>query len=96
MASGVPSVTSDLSGFGDYLLKHMPDHDKHGIYIVERGKRTFDWSAKQLAGLLHSFITQNRKQRIMQRNKVENYSEMFDWENLIVHYDTAYIMALKE
>jgi glycogen(starch) synthase len=28
MASGVPAVTSDLSGFGDYLLHNMPDHEK--------------------------------------------------------------------
>ncbi|MBA4144129.1 MAG: glycogen synthase, partial [Cytophaga sp.] len=45
MANGVPSVTSDLSGFGDYLLKKFPDHEKHGMYVVERGKRTYDWSA---------------------------------------------------
>lgn len=42
MASGVPAVTSDLSGFGDYLLHNMPDHEKGGMFVVERGKRTFD------------------------------------------------------
>ena len=73
MASGVPAVTSDLSGFGDYLLKHMPDHEKAGMFVVERGKRTFDWSAKQLASFLYKFMKQNRRERITQRNSVENY-----------------------
>lgn len=90
MANGVPSVTSDLSGFGDYLLKKFPDHEKHGMYVVERGKRTYDWSAKQLAGFLYQFLTQDRKDRITQRNDVESYSSSFDWANLISHYEEAY------
>lgn len=90
MASGVPSVTSDLSGFGDYLLKHFPDHNKHGMYVVERGKRTFDWSARQLSGFLYQFLMQSRRERVNQRNHVETYSSSFDWDRLIVHYRKAY------
>ena len=94
MASGVPAVTSDLSGFGDYLLRNMPDHEKSGMFVVERGKRTFDWSAKQLAAFLYKFLIQERRERIQQRNKVENYSEAFDWKNLIKYYEEAYELAL--
>jgi len=90
MASGVPAVTSDLSGFGDYLLKHMPDHEKSGMFVVERGKRTFDWSARQLSSFLYKFVKQSRRDRIMQRNNVESYSSVFDWSNLIEHYEEAY------
>jgi glycogen synthase len=90
MASGVPAVTSDLSGFGDYLLHNMPDHEKGGMFVVERGKRTFDWSARQLAVFLHKFLQQDRRSRIMQRNNVESYSSAFDWDNLISHYEEAY------
>ncbi len=96
MASGVPAVTSDLSGFGDYLLRNMPDHEKGGMFVVERGKRTFDWSAKQLAAFLHKFLTQDRRNRIQQRNQVENYSAVFDWENLIKFYEEAYGKAVPQ
>lgn len=96
MASGVPAVTSDLSGFGDYLLRNMPDHEMGGMFVVERGKRTFDWSAKQLATFLYKFLMQDRRSRIMQRNNVENYSAAFDWENLISHYEEAYRLAYSE
>jgi glycogen(starch) synthase len=48
MASGVPSITSDLSGFGDYLLHNMPEHEQYGLYVIERGRRNFEWSANQL------------------------------------------------
>lgn len=90
LASGVPSVTSDLSGFGDYLTRNFPDYEKNGMFVVERGKRTFDWSARQLAGSLYRFLMQTRRERISQRNNVENYSSAFDWKNLIKHYKQAY------
>lgn len=95
MASGIPSVTSDLSGFGDYLLHHMPDHDKNGMYVVERGKRTFDWSARQLTSFLFRFLQQTRRERILQRNNVESYSAAFDWENLLKHYHSVYQRAVE-
>jgi glycogen synthase len=94
MASGVPAVTSDLSGFGDYLLKTMPDYEKGGMFVVERAKRTFDWSARQLSAFLYQFLMQGRRERIMQRNNAENYSAAFDWGVLIKYYEEAYLRAL--
>ncbi|MBL7848409.1 MAG: glycosyltransferase [Cyclobacteriaceae bacterium] len=94
MASGVPSVTSDLSGFGDYLTKNFPDYEKNGMYVIERGRRTYDWSARQLAGTLYRFLTMSRRERIMQRNNVENNATSFDWKNLIRYYQQAYEMAV--
>jgi glycogen(starch) synthase len=95
MASGVPSITSDLSGFGDYILHHLPNHDEYGLHVIERGKRTFEWSANQLSEVMYSFLTKSRRERIMQRNNVENNSALFDWSNLIKHYQTAYNLAIK-
>lgn len=94
MASGVPSITSDLSGFGDYILHHLPDHDQYGLHVIERGKRTSDWSANQLTEVMYAFLKQTRRERIMQRNNVENHSYVFDWSNLIVNYNQAYKIAL--
>jgi glycogen(starch) synthase len=94
MASGVPAVTSDLSGFGDYILRHSTDAAQHGIYVVERGKRSFEWSAGQLAQMMYEFLKQSRRERIMQRNNVENHSAEFDWQNLIKHYKDAYANVL--
>jgi len=65
------------------------------MFVVERGKRTFDWSARQLAVFLYKFLQQDRRSRIMQRNNVENYSSAFDWDNLITHYEEAYQKILE-
>lgn len=90
LACGIPSVTSDLSGFGDYLLRHFPDHGTNGMYVVERGKKTFDFSAKQLSEFLYGFLKQDLKGRSIQRSTVERYSSSFDWENLIKYYNEVY------
>lgn len=94
MASGVPAVTSDLSGFGDYLLHNLPEHEDYGLNVIERGKRTFDWSANQLMSVMYDFLIQTRRERITQRSNVENHSSIFDWQNLISHYEDAYSAVL--
>jgi glycogen synthase len=95
MASGIPSVTSDLSGFGDYVRQHVRDHEKHGLFVIDRGKKTLDWSANELAEVMYKFLVQTMRQRIMQRNNVENNSSEFDWQNLIRHYTDAYMFVTK-
>ena len=95
IASGIPSVTSDLSGFGDYINKYMPEHDENGIYVVERRYKNFNDSAEQLADILFGFVKMNMRDRINERNKVENSSEFFDWKYLYAFYEEAYVRSLK-
>ncbi|RNI27390.1 glycosyltransferase [Rufibacter immobilis] len=94
VASGIPAVTSDLSGFGDYVKKHIKKYSDKGIYVIDRHERGFDESAEQLADHLLDYVEMNRRERISQRNRVEGLSEMFDWKKLLVHYERAYQLAL--
>ncbi len=95
VASGVPSVTSDLAGFGDYVMKTMKDHDKNGIYVVNRYHKGFDESAQQLSNSLYDFISLNRRERIDLRNRTEASAVFFDWDNLGKYYNAAYKLALE-
>lgn len=96
MACGVPAITSDLAGFGDFLKNNMPGHEDSGMYVIERSGRSFESSVKRLAAVMHQFLQQSRRERIMQRNQVENSTAMFDWQNLIQYYDKAYDAVLKK
>ena len=95
IASGVPTVTCDLAGFGDYVMHTIPEHEKKGIYVVNRKNKGYNEAADQLANQLYTFIKLSRKERITQRNKVERTAEAFDWQNLGIHYERAYDIALK-
>ncbi|MCB2377545.1 glycosyltransferase [Hymenobacter sp. BT635] len=95
VARGVPAITSDLSGFGDYVMETVPDHEAKGIYVVKRQEKSFEESAAELTEMLWNFVQLNRRERIMQRNNVESSAELYDWKNLRVHYDRAYTLALE-
>jgi glycogen(starch) synthase len=67
-----------------------------GVYVVNRKSKSFDEAADQLADQLYQFVIMNRRDRIMQRNRTENFSDIFDWVNLRSYYDTAHDMAKKK
>ncbi len=95
IALGVPAVTSDLSGFGSYLKRQLPDHARRGIYVVPRRHNDFDRAAEVLANRLFRFTLLERRDRIVLRNAVESFSEHFDWHNLGRHYHAAHDLALQ-
>lgn len=94
MASGVPSVTSDLAGFGEYVMNTMENPEERGLYVINRRSQNFDLAANQLADKLFSVIQMMRKDRITQRYVLERESEHFDWRNLTSYYNDAYELAL--
>lgn len=95
VARGVPSVSSDLSGFGDYVYNKFRNTDEQGIYLVKRRNKTFDESAEHLCDIMFNFVQLKRRDRIILRNTVESYAENFSWNTLVVHYEKAYQMALE-
>ena len=94
IALGVPAVTSDLSGFGSYLDQVSSEEDAGGLFCVHRRHQDFNQAADELADTMFSFCQQSRRERIAQRNKVESFSEQFDWSLLAKRYHAAHEMAL--
>ncbi|KAK2892765.1 hypothetical protein Q8A67_012753 [Cirrhinus molitorella] len=79
---GIPSVTTNLSGFGCFMEEHVSDPSEYGIYIVDRRFRSADESCNQLTQFMFSFCQQSRRQRIIQRNRTERLSDLLDWRYL--------------
>jgi glycogen(starch) synthase len=94
IARGVPAVTSDLSGFGDYVMSKMEGEAGKGIFVVKRRNRSFDDAANQLADYLFEYVQYSQRDRIALRNQVESSSEEFDWKNLTRYYNKAYQLAM--
>ncbi|PAC28222.1 glycosyltransferase [Flectobacillus sp. BAB-3569] len=95
IARGVPTITSDLSGFGDYMMQIMRDYEHWGVMVVNRKTQDFYKAAEQLSEMLLKFVKQSLRERITQRNRVESISDTFDWSNLRTYYDTSHDLALK-
>jgi glycogen(starch) synthase len=95
IARGVPAVTTDLSGFGAYVQRHLPKAEEQGVLVLNRKSQSFEEAADDLADYLFTFVQQNRRQRIEMRNKTERLAELFDWAALAKHYHAAHDLALE-
>uniref|UniRef100_A0A7N8YMN9 Glycogen [starch] synthase n=1 Tax=Mastacembelus armatus TaxID=205130 RepID=A0A7N8YMN9_9TELE len=91
---GIPSVTTNLSGFGCFMEEHISDPAAYGIYIVDRRFRAPEESCNQLTQFMFSFCQQSRRQRIIQRNRTERLSDLLDWRYLGRFYIHARHLAL--
>ncbi|KAJ8984146.1 hypothetical protein NQ317_017797, partial [Molorchus minor] len=91
---GIPSITTNLSGFGCFMQEHIADPMSYGIYIVDRRFVSLEDSIRQLTQYMYEFARLNRRQRIIQRNRTERLSDMLDWRNLGIYYRQARIKAL--
>jgi glycogen(starch) synthase len=95
MALGTPAVSSDLAGFGRFVKETMPDHDRSGVYVLDRRGRNFDEAAKDLTARLFEYCMLSRRARVALRNEVERRSWEFDWSRLGAAYHRAHDLALE-
>uniref|UniRef100_A0A665UY39 Glycogen [starch] synthase n=1 Tax=Echeneis naucrates TaxID=173247 RepID=A0A665UY39_ECHNA len=91
---GIPSISTNLSGFGCFMEEHIAEPSAYGIYILDRRFRGVDESCNQLTSFLFQFCKQSRRQRIIQRNRTERLSDLLDWRYLGRYYIAARHMAL--
>jgi glycogen(starch) synthase len=93
-AMGVPSVSSDLAGFGRYVQENDPSPEQHGMMVLKRRGRSFNDAASDLTQYLLNFCRQERRDRIALRNEVDKRSWDFDWSKLGRAYHAAHDLAL--
>lgn len=92
---GIPSITTNLSGFGCFMEDLLEAPEDYGCYIVDRRSQSVEDSVEQLTSQLFSFSTKTRRQRINQRNRTERLSELLDWKALGLEYAKARQLALR-
>ncbi|KAK5058553.1 glycogen synthase isoform 1 [Exophiala bonariae] len=92
---GVPSITTNLSGFGCYMEELIENSSDYGIYIVDRRMKGVDDSVNQLTDYMFDFANKSRRQRINQRNRTERLSDLLDWKRMGMEYVKARQLALR-
>jgi len=92
---GVPSITTNLSGFGCYMEELIENSSDYGIYIVDRRMKGVDDSVNQLTTFMYDFANKSRRQRINQRNRTERLSDLLDWKRMGMEYVKARQLALR-
>ena len=93
---GVPSISTNLSGFGCYMEELVPTAEEYGIYVVDRRMKGVDESVNQLADFMFNFTVMSKRQRINQRNRTERLSDFLDWKRMGLEYMKARQLALRK
>ncbi|KAL6940142.1 glycogen synthase isoform 1 [Hanseniaspora vineae] len=94
---GIPSITTNLSGFGAYMedLIDKEQSAMYGIYVVDRRMKSGEESIAQLVDYMEDFCSKTTRQRINQRNRCERLSDLLDWKRMGLEYVKARNLALK-
>ena len=90
IALGLPTVTTDLSGFGTYVQENIPASEENGILVLKRSMKSDGEVTIDLANHLYWFSHRTRRERIELRNRAERLAEQFDWSSLARHYDAVH------
>lgn len=94
VAMGIPAITTDLTGFGGFVEKNVPEPAQNGIYVINRTSKSTGESIDDLTNHLYQFCMHSRRERIELRNRVERLVNMFDWSVLATHYHRSHDLAL--
>ncbi|CAF2631450.1 unnamed protein product [Rotaria sp. Silwood2] len=92
---GIPSISTNLSGFGCFMEEHVSEPQTYGIYVVDRRYKGPEESCQQLSQYMFDFSQLTRRQRIILRNRTERLSELLDWNTLGIYYYRARQMVLQ-
>ena len=96
-AFGLPTVTTDLAGFGQWVLDNFgDDSDLSGIKVVHRTDSNYDDTVQTVvSGLINLYVMEPKMMQSV-RNGSRTTSKAASWDNFIKYYDEAYIAALKQ
>lgn len=93
VAFHVPTITTDLSGFGEWV-NDQPQHIRNGVGIIHRSDYNGHEVAMQIAQMIHDFILEDKQTIITIRKKAAAIAKKALWGNFIEFYESAYSIAL--
>ncbi len=91
----VPTITTSLSGFGNWVNSHAAEPHP-GITIIPRTDDNDQEVTKQVTEILKRFISLDNQTRKDSKNNANEVSKIALWSNLINFYYKAYNIALKK
>ena len=94
-AFGVPTITTDLAGFGQWVLDRFgDDSDRYGVKVLHRTDSNYAETVRAIAmSMMNLYVMSDKENRAI-RNANRSTSKAASWDNFIACYDEAYSHAL--
>ncbi len=95
VAFGVPTVTTSLSGFGQWILSAFKnDFSDCGVNVIARGDYNYDAVADGIADALSYLASADDEVMSTIRREAMNTASVASWGNFINYYIEAFDIAL--
>ncbi len=90
----IPSITTNLAGFGLWVLSLGQD-DQKGIFVIDRDKKD-DQAVADIVEITTNIVNETPKGINKNRKDALTISQQALWSNFIEYYRQAYSIALKK
>lgn len=95
VAFGVPTVTTTLSGFGQWVLGQYENGAVHcGVDVIARSDFNYDDVKEQIAVDLRDIVDASESELKTIRSMAMKTAEAASWSKFMTYYDEAYDVAL--
>lgn len=94
VAFHVPTITTGLSGFGEWVSE-QPQHISEGVGIIQRSDYNGYHVSEQIARMIDDFATMEDAQVTDIRKKAAAIAKKALWKHFISFYKSAYAIALQ-
>ncbi len=96
-AFGVATITTDLAGFGQWVLDTFgDDSDTCGVKVLHRTDSNYGETVQTIATSLINLYLMDAKQALAVSKGARATSKVASWDNFIKYYDAAYQQALEQ
>lgn len=93
---GVPTVTTDLAGFGQWVLSTFDNSfDSCGVKVAHRTDSNYHSAVMDIATYVYTLMAAKPAKIKQISNAAIEASKKSDWDNFIKYYYDAYRIALK-
>jgi phosphorylase/glycogen(starch) synthase len=93
LAFHIPTITTNLSGFGQVVRSGIIDIN-HGLAVIERNDNNYSEAVKNVADIMLEYSSNSAKLVNTARKAASLLSCSALWKNLIQEYKIAYSLAL--
>lgn len=94
-AFGVPTITTNKAGFGQWVLDNLKNGLRNsGVMVIDRQDTNYQEAVRQISGSTLEYVSEDSKERTEARHAAFLTAEKADWNFFIKYYDEAFRTAL--
>jgi len=96
LAFGVPTVTSNLAGFGLWIKEKFPDLENKAVHVIDRQKQAGAEINNSLAKIIKDYTKYSEVLLESKRSEAIVTSGIAKWTELIAAYEEVYCIAFEK